>query len=165
MGGGKQGENMSRPTKYNPEEHPKLARQLTGMGKTQADMAEAFDVVRSTIQIWIEEHPEFSVAIKLGREDATDRVERALLERATGYTLDVEKPMVVSGGKDCGSTIEMVPIKVHYPSDTAAASMWLRNRRPSEWKDKQYQELSGTLSLEQLMAQTVSPAKKEEDRS
>ena len=29
-----------------------------------------------------------------------------------------------------------VPYEVHHPPDTAAASLWLRNRQPKLWRDK-----------------------------
>lgn len=144
---GKGGKKMGRPTKYNPEEHPKLARELTGNGKTQADMAEAFGVARSTLEEWINAHPEFSVAIKLGREDATNRVERALFERAVGYSHPSEKIVVVSGGQGMGSTVERVATTEHYPPETPAALAWLKNKRPGEWKDKQVIEHEGLTGL------------------
>jgi transcriptional regulator with XRE-family HTH domain len=143
---------MARPTKYNAEEHPDLARKLTGMGKTQADMAEAFGVARSTIEEWINAHPAFSVAIKLGKEDASDRVERALLERAVGYSHPSEKIVVVSDGQGNGSHVERVDTTEHYPPDTAAAMAWLKNRRAKEWKDKQEVEITGLDKLAEKLA-------------
>jgi DNA-binding XRE family transcriptional regulator len=145
---------MSRPTKYNPDEHPKLARELTGMGRTQADMAEAFDVARSTIELWMKEHPEFSVAIKLGKEDACDRVERALVERATGYTYKGKKPMVVSQGPGAGSVIEYADVETHVVPDVAAQSFFLRNKRAAEWKDRQQIEHVGLDGLAERLAES-----------
>jgi hypothetical protein len=29
-----------------------------------------------------------------------------------------------------------VPVKKHVPPDVAAAFIWLKNRRPAEWKDR-----------------------------
>jgi hypothetical protein len=36
-------------------------------------------------------------ALKAGKAEADDRVERTLYEKALGFTAPVEKPMVVSG--------------------------------------------------------------------
>lgn len=146
-----------RPSKYKPEEHPKVARELTGNGRTLVDLAELFEVNPDTITEWQAAHPEFSVAIKLGREDATDRVERALYERAVGYKHPTVKPMVVSGGQGMGSSIEMVNLTEQYPPDTAAAALWLKNRRAKEWRDRQEIEHSGTLTLEQILAVASKP--------
>lgn len=127
---------IGRPTLYNPEEHPRAVQALAGKGKTIADIAEAFDVAMSTVTLWAHEHPEFSVALRLGREAADERVERALFERATGYEHPAVKIVAVSGGQGCGSHIEKVEYTEHYPPDTEAAKFWLKNRKPSRWREK-----------------------------
>jgi transposase-like protein len=126
-----------RPSLYDPEEHPKAVRLLMGNGKTLADVAEHFDVNRSTITEWIKNHAEFSAAIDLGREDATDRVERALFERATGYSWPSEKLMTVSDGGGGGSHVERHKITEHVPPDPAALKFFLSNRRRKEWAERQ----------------------------
>lgn len=138
---------IGRPSQYDPDEHPKAARLLVGNGKTLADMAEIFAVERHAITRWQEAHPEFRAAIELGREDATDRVERALLERATGYTWPSEKIVVVSDGAGAGSHVERVKITEHVPPDPTAAKYWLGNRRPEAWREKQEVEHSGSIAL------------------
>lgn len=164
MGRGKQGENMKdkggRPAKYNPEETPKVARTVTGEGKTLAQLAQLLGVNPDTITDWQKKHPEFSVAIKLGREDASDRVERALFERAIGYSHPTVKPMVVSGGQGMGSSIEMVDLVEQYPPDTTAAMSWLKNKRPDQWKDKQHVEHSGLAVLSNRLVAARKRAKK-----
>lgn len=143
-----------RPTVYNPEEHPKVAREQTGNGRTLADLAKLLGVARSTIEEWQNVHPEFSVAIKLGREDAIDRVERSLFERAVGYSHPEVKLLVVSQGKGMPSIVERHKVTAHYPPDTAAAMAFLKNKRPAEWKDKHEVEGSLTLTLEQILAES-----------
>jgi len=32
----------------------------------------------------------------------------------------------------------------HYPPDTTAASLWLRNRQPDKWRDRQQIDVTGT---------------------
>ncbi len=148
---------MARPTKYNATEHPKVARQLTGMGKTIRDVAKLLGVNSDTINEWRKVHPEFSVAIELGRDDAVDAVERALWERATGFTHPSEKVVVVSGGEGMGSHVEKVPITVQYPPDTAAIKLLLTNKRAREWKDRTEVEHTGKLTLEQLVGEAIKP--------
>jgi transposase-like protein len=143
-----------RPTLYNPDEHPKAARLLTGNGKTLADLAEHFGVSCFTISEWRTVHAEFSAAIDLGKQDATAAVERALFQRATGYSHPAVKILAVSGGQGMGSSVEQVPYTEHYPPDTEAAKFWLKNRKPAEWRDKQEVEHSGTL-LEQLVGESM----------
>ena len=38
----------------------------------------------------------------------------------------------------------------HYPPDTQAASLWLRNRQPAKWRDRQ--EVNHTGTLDQRLA-------------
>lgn len=140
---------VGAPTLYNPEEHPKAARAMAANGKTHADMAETFGVERHTVSDWINRHPEFAAAIDLGKQDATAAVERALFQRATGYSHPAVKILAVSGGQGMGSSVEQIPYTEHYPPDTEAAKFWLKNRRPAEWKDKQEIEHGGKFTLEQ----------------
>jgi len=150
--------SKGRPSVYNPAEHPEVARAKTAEGATLSDLAELLGVARATIQNWMQVHPAFLVAINQGRQDADDRVERALYERATGYTYDSEKIVTLSGGDGAGSMVERVPIKEHCPPDVNAQRYWLNNRRPAVWRDRQAVEHSGgvTLTLEQILAQSAA---------
>jgi hypothetical protein len=47
-----------------------------------------------------------------------------------------------------------------YPPDTAAASLWLRNRQPAKWRDKTDVEHSGGISLTELAVEIVRARKK-----
>ena len=142
-----------RPSKYDPTAHPKLARELTGCGRTLVDLAKAFGVNPDTITEWRHNHTEFSVAINLGREDAVDNVERSLQERATGYSHPSEKILVIDGA------VERVATTEHYPPDTAAASLFLRNKRPKEWKDRTEVAVSGLDALSKRMDAARARAK------
>lgn len=124
------------PSPYSAAEHPQAARVMAGNGKTHANMAEVFGLERHTISDWINRHPEFAAAIALGKEDACDRAERALFERATGYTFPSEKIVIVSGGQGMGSGVERVPIMEHVPPDPVSLKFYLVNRRGKAWRDK-----------------------------
>ena len=87
-----------------------------------------------TINAWKSEHVEFVQALKAGKAEADDRVERALYHRAVGYSHEVEKPMVID--KD----VRIVTYTERYPPDTTACIFWLKNRNPEEWRDKVVQE-------------------------
>ena len=78
-------------------------------------------------------YPEFSEAIRVGKDAANKRVERSLYERANGHNYEAVKIFMPSGSKQ--------PVVVHSvehcPPDVAAAFIWLKNRDPERWRDAQ----------------------------
>ena len=136
-----------RPTKYNKEFHPLLAEALASKGLTEDKIAEKMGVSLKTIANWKNEHEEFLHALKAGKEEPDDLVEKSLFARATGYTFDSEKIVVLSLGQGLGSETERVPIKEHCPPDVTAQIFWLKNRRPDRWRDKQEVEHTGGISV------------------
>lgn len=147
-----------RPSLFREDEHCRVARQETGNGRTLAQIAELFGINRSTVVDWMTEHPTFAAAVRLGREDATDKVEAALFQRATGYVQPTEKLLVVSGGQGMGSCVERHDTAEHIPADVGAARYWLANRRAHEWRERQEVKHEGKLTLEQLLAESTKPA-------
>ncbi|MGP1667722.1 MAG: hypothetical protein ACTS5I_17855 [Rhodanobacter sp.] len=68
---------------------PEYADQVEGLcklGATDEDIAEFFDVVPSTVNLWKQKHPEFSESIKKGKTLADIRMAEALY--ATGLAGD-----------------------------------------------------------------------------
>jgi len=120
---------VARPSKYKPE-FAQQAAKLCALGATDAQLADFFRVSVSTVNLWKSQHPEFSESIKVPKAQADDRVEQSLYRRAMGYEHDETDIRVVAGG------IVETPIRKHYPPDTTAAIFWLKNRRPSEWREK-----------------------------
>ena len=114
---------------------------------TEDQIAGKMGVSLKTIANWKNEHEEFLHALKAGKEEPDDLVEKSLFERATGYTYDSEKIVVLSMGQGLGSETERVPIKEHCPPDVTAQIFWLKNRRPDRWRDKQEVEHTGGISV------------------
>jgi hypothetical protein len=125
-----------RPTKYNPAFHPGWAEALASKGLTNPQISEKMDIAESTLIKWMSEHEEFSVAIRRGREDPDDKVEKTLFELATGFVHRVEKPIVVSDGADNGSHVETVEYTERVIPNVTAQIFWLKNRRPGRWMEK-----------------------------
>ena len=71
-------------------------------------------------------------SLKAGKADADDRVERSLYSRAVGYSFNSEKIFCNKDGE-----VTRVPIVEHVPPDVTAQIFWLKNRKPSEWRDVQ----------------------------
>jgi hypothetical protein len=70
-----------RNTKYKPE-YAERAKGLCLLGYTNIMLAASFGVTESTIYEWQIKHPEFSEALKAGREVADTAVANALHEKA-----------------------------------------------------------------------------------
>lgn len=118
-----------RPSGYRPE-YCREAEKLCANGATDMELAEHFGVTDRTIYRWKAAHPEFSQALKSGKDLADERVERSLYHKAVGYTYETEKVFQYQG--------EIVRTRVveHVPPDTTAAIFWLKNRRAHAWRDR-----------------------------
>jgi hypothetical protein len=127
-----------RPTAFHPRFVGEAAK-LCALGATDMELADFFKISVSTLNQWKINYPEFSESIKSGKEPADDRVERSLFNRAVGFVYETEKIFLVDG------KVLRVPIREHVPPDTAAAFIWLKNRRKEIWRDRHEHQLSGGL--------------------
>lgn len=152
--------NAGAPTKYDPD-FCEQARRLCLLGATNEELAEAFRVSVATIDLWIKKHIQFSIAIKEGRVVADARVAERLYQRAMGYEHDSEEIKVIN------DEVVRVPVIKHYPPDTGAAFIWLKNRRPQSWKDKVEIDQKPTIALvdkqalEDIYARALSQAEQQ----
>ena len=117
-----------RPTDYKTE-YTEQAYKLCLLGATDKDMANFFGVCEATINNWKKECPEFLESLKRGKIKADAEVAKSLFHRATGYEHPEDKIFCTNGEVTTVKTIK------HYPPDTAAAFIWLKNR--AGWRDKQ----------------------------
>ena len=134
-GGAPKGNNFAagnrgggRPSLYQVK-YADIARRMCEQGATNADLADQFGVSLPTIALWQVEKKEFFLACQAGAETAAPRVERALFERAMGYTYDREEIKVIDG------QVVRVPVREHVPPDYNSMRLWLCNRAPDRWKD------------------------------
>lgn len=142
-----------RPSKYK-DEYAKQAYKLCLLGSTDEDMADFFEVSKSTINNWKHDYPEFLDSIKRGKISADANVASRLYKRAIGYEHDEDKIFNHQG------EALIVPTKKHVQPDTTAAIFWLKNRQPKMWRDKQ--EVDVTISplnelLQQISGNTIEP--------
>lgn len=119
---------MARPTKYKPE-FAAQAKKLAALGATDMEIAEFFGVTDRTIYRWKAEFRPFCQALKAGKVTADERVERALYQRAVGYSFNTEK-LFQNDGK-----VIRAKTTSHVPPDVAAGFIWLKNRRPDRWRN------------------------------
>lgn len=118
---------MARPTKYKAE-YAKQAAVACKLGATDQDLSELFRVSRSTINLWKIQYKGFSDALKPAKEVADSRVERALFQRAVGYSHEEDDIKMYEGN------VIVTPTIKHYPPDTTACIFWLKNRMPEQYR-------------------------------
>lgn len=128
-----------RPSKFRPEFVEK-ARELSDQGSTNRELADFFKVSESTLWEWTRAHPEFSSALKVGKDSADERVVQSLYRRAVGYSFDSLHISNFQGA------VTKTPIVEHVPPDITAGIFWLKNRRPAEWRDVKAVEHSGSVT-------------------
>ena len=124
-----------RPSLYNAKLHPRTCAFLAARGATIAEMADACDVDTRTFYRWMNAHPELNDAVSSGKDAFDTRVERALAERAIGYSVDVEEWFVVKG------ELESRIVRKYYPPDVTAGIYWTKNRMRDRWRDVQHHDV------------------------
>lgn len=135
-----------RPTKYTPD-MARLARGVCLLGAKNVELAAFLQISTSTLDAWMNEHPEFKQAVKEGREEADNKVARSLYKRALGYKHKAVKIMQHMGAPVVVDYVE------HYPPDPASMIFWLKNRRPDLWREKVDVEHSGNVSIKETLKQ------------
>lgn len=121
---------VGRPSKFS--EHLVLAAEyMARAGMTDEQIAEKMGIHISTLCAWKKEYPEFSEAIKRGKDTPDDQVESALLKRALGFHNPDAVKIFMPAGAD-----EPVYAKYseYFPPDVMAIIYWLNNRRPRRWR-------------------------------
>ncbi len=139
-----------RPSSYKPE-YAEMAYKLSLLSLTDKQMAEVFDTTEQTVNNWKKEHPEFFESLKKGKAIADAEVVASFIHRAKGYSHPEDK-IFLHEGKPV-----IVPTTKHYPPDTAAGFIWLKNRQG--WRDKQEVEHSGKLEYDLTLPAELTPQK------
>lgn len=143
---------MARPTKYNQDFHPLLGEALAINGLTDIQIAEKMGISEATLYNWQRDHGEFLEAIQRGKDTPDDQVENALLKKALGFREKTIKAFNSNGVVIYGEYDE------YYPPDTAAIFIWLKNRRPGKWRDRQ-EIVTGEESPKTIILKVVKDGK------
>lgn len=122
-------------------------------GLVDKQIAQNIGVSERTLTRWKEEHPSIMSALKRGKEVVDRQVENALLKRALGYQYDeVTKEQSWNEREERYElTVTKIVTKEVQP-DTTAQIFWLKNRKPTEWRDKQDVEHSGNMNVNNAFA-------------
>lgn len=148
--------SVGRPTKYDPA-YNKQATKLCRLGSTDKQLADFFEVAKSTLELWKIEHPDFSDSIKKGRELSDAEIAQSLYHRAKGYRHRETKVMQYQG------SIIKVDVDKHYPPDTLAAAIWLRNRRPELWRNNPQPQGEDEVFPSKVLIGVVDASKQQAD--
>ena len=133
---------------YDPQRFPHIAEVLCReYGFLAVQLAEVLGVSKTSIDKWIQIHPEFKAAVYRGREEFdTGKVEQSLLKRALGYeyTEKTERTVFLIGKNKFTDVEVAVPAREivtttkALPADVKAIMFWLQNRQPGRWKSVAY---------------------------
>lgn len=145
----KEKKTRGRRTLYRPEMCD-LVERLCFLGLKDTELAHSLKITERTLNTWKRVHPEFLQSIKKGREEADGHVARALYKRSIGFICKRQQPFKLKRtyydeeGRRCEEErVEIAEFFDQVPPDTAAAFIWLKNRRPDKWTDKPIAEPTG----------------------
>lgn len=141
-----------RPIEYH-KSYAEDVRRLCLLGATDEELAAFIGITVETLHDWKRKHPEFSEAIKNGKERADAQVAERLFQRAMGYEHAAVK--IFADAKT--GAVEKVSYIERYAPDTAACIFWLKNRQKENWRDKQELEHGGTPGKPIESKVTMSP--------
>ncbi len=127
---------MARPTKYCEKYHVPWVRSLARRGLTVKEIAKEMEVSRSTLNLWVREHPEFSDALNQSRSEADAMVEDSLFRRAMGTTVKETRKIVEVDKSGQPEVVKVDTWEKELPPDVAACIFWLKNRRPKSWRER-----------------------------
>ena len=100
-------------------------------GLTDEQIANNMGINVATLYRWKIDYCEICESLKKGKEVVDRQVENALLKRALGYEYEE-----ISEKYELGILTERKVTKKQVVPDTTAQIFWLKNRKPSDWRDK-----------------------------
>lgn len=110
-------------------------------GLTDKQIAEKIGISKQTFYDWKKKYADFSDALKNGKEVIDRQVENSLLKRALGYEYEE-----VSEKFEGGILTERKVTKKQVVPDTTAQIFWLKNRKPSVWRDRAQVDIDAEFS-------------------
>jgi transcriptional regulator with XRE-family HTH domain len=135
---------IGRPSKYDPGIHTQLVYWMAKNGLTDIKIAEALHISKATLNNWKNKHSDFLDSIKQGKDLVDTLVEGSLLKRALGF----EYIETTKTRNEEGKLKTTKKVTKYTPGDVAAQFIWLKNRKPDEWRDKK--EIAINSNMEKL---------------
>lgn len=120
---------VGRPSKFKDIDQ-ELLKKLYLAGHTDFEICHFMKMTTSMLYRYQLDNPKFRESILGWKKAADERVERALFERARGYSHKTEEVFCAFGQVTRVETVK------HYPPSEVACMFWLKNRKPQEYRDK-----------------------------
>jgi hypothetical protein len=149
-----EGAGPGRPSLYR-DDLPERAYKLALLKLTDPEIADVLEIPFTTFNTWKAQHPEFREAIARGKTPVDAEAVVKLRDRAFGYSHEAVKIFMPAGATEP----VYAPYTEHYPPDTNALSLWLRNRQPTRWRDKQDIEHSGEVGWREILEASLDKPK------
>jgi hypothetical protein len=131
------GNKGGRPSKYKPD-FAEIAEKLCAKcGFTDEQLAQWFEIGVRTLHEWKLKHPEFAEALKVGKAETDDLVERGTVAGISGYYVVVDEMDRFGNVKQ---------IRKWIPGNPHAGMKWLSCRRPEVYR--QQKESKHILSMD-----------------
>lgn len=128
-------------------------------GATDKEVYKALGVGKTAYYNYLNKYPELRELQKRTKEIVDIEVENILLKKSLGYKETVKKPFKVKHvkyndkGKKISEDEEIIYTEeeVYIPPSDTDIIFWLKNRKPTEWRDKKEIEHSGKVKLEDVL--------------
>jgi len=145
------------PTKYHERFNDEVFK-LCLLGAIDEDIADFFNIKKSTLNNWKKRHPKFMASITRGKIDADANVAKSLYESATGFKCKKDLVFKVKAGKG-KEKLEKMTIEEQMPPDYRSISFWLRNRQPDKFREKVDVEHAGEVEIIRIIDDIPKDAK------
>lgn len=103
-------------------------------GLTDRDISHNIGINNQTLYNWKKKYPQIAAALAEGKDVADRRVENALYKRALGFEYDETKTVTKIVNGKVSKDAEITKIRKVVPGDVTAQIIWLKNRKPDQWR-------------------------------
>jgi len=134
-----------------------LVKRLVETGHDDTFISDFFHLPLDAYYSLVDRFPRFKEALNAWRKPAADNVEKALYQRAVGYTHREAKVLVVD------KSVEVVETTKHYPPDSKSCMDFLTNKRPKDWSNKRDVNISADGSLAEMILAARRGNEEEDD--
>lgn len=153
---------MAKLTRWDTHIKPRL-KEIEGWvrdGLIDEQIIHNLGIAKATFYKYRDEHLELAELLKRTKAIVDVEVENALLKRALGYSVDEVtrerlyvrdaegKQILDADGMPMSELAITKKVTKHITPDTTAQIFWLKNRKPTEWRDRKEVGVTVDKSLE-----------------